>query len=156
MGWRWPAVVACNGPRGGGRDRDKVLDHVRGAEVAYARKLGVKHRQPARDDTEAIMAIRDAISAALQAASPEQSVGPTSWPPRYVRGPPHRLARPRPRLGDGRQEHTVNGQSTSRPPLVPGRGRSSDGLQNVRSTDFMNLMAAATWRLLNTYALQCV
>jgi hypothetical protein len=58
------------GPRGGGRDRDKVIDHVLGAEVAYARKLGVQHRQPARDDTEAIMAIRDTISAALQAASP--------------------------------------------------------------------------------------
>ena len=29
------------GPRGGGRDRDKVIDHVLGAEVAYARKLGV-------------------------------------------------------------------------------------------------------------------
>ena len=72
------------GPRGGGRDRDKVIDHVLGAEVAYARKLGVKHRQPARDDTEAIMAIRDAISAALQAASPEQSVEPTGWPPRYA------------------------------------------------------------------------
>jgi hypothetical protein len=72
------------GPRGGGRDRDKVIDHVRGAEVAYARKLGVQHRQPARDDTEAIMAIRDAISAALQAASPEQSIGPMGWPPRYA------------------------------------------------------------------------
>ena len=72
------------GPRGGGRDRDKVIDHVLGAEVAYARKLGVKHRQPARDDTEAIMAIRDAIGAALQAASPEQSVEPTGWPPRYA------------------------------------------------------------------------
>ena len=72
------------GPRGGGRDRDKVIDHVLGAEVAYARKLGVKHLQPARDDTEAIMAIRDTMSAALQAASPEQSVEPTGWPPRYA------------------------------------------------------------------------
>ncbi len=28
------------GPRGGGRDRDKLIDHVIGAETAYARKLG--------------------------------------------------------------------------------------------------------------------
>ena len=28
------------GPRGGGRDRDKMVDHVRGAETAYARKMG--------------------------------------------------------------------------------------------------------------------
>jgi hypothetical protein len=30
------------GPRGGGRDRDKLIDHVIGAETAYARELGVK------------------------------------------------------------------------------------------------------------------
>src|SRR6266542_1817749 len=41
------------GPRGGGRDRDKIVDHVLGAEVAYARKLGIKHPQPARDDRAA-------------------------------------------------------------------------------------------------------
>ena len=34
------------GPRGGGRDRDKMLDHVLGAEAAYARQVGVKHPQP--------------------------------------------------------------------------------------------------------------
>ncbi|HEX3004179.1 MAG TPA: hypothetical protein VHO27_08205, partial [Angustibacter sp.] len=31
----------AKGPRGGGRDRTKMLDHVREAERAYARKLGV-------------------------------------------------------------------------------------------------------------------
>jgi hypothetical protein len=30
------------GPRGGGRDRDKVVDHVREAERAYASKAGVR------------------------------------------------------------------------------------------------------------------
>ena len=30
------------GPRGGGRDRDKLIGHVIGAETAYARKLGVR------------------------------------------------------------------------------------------------------------------
>lgn len=30
------------GPRGGGRDTDKVIDHVQAAEDAYARQVGVK------------------------------------------------------------------------------------------------------------------
>ena len=49
------------GPRGGGRDRDKMLDHVLGAEAAYARKLGVKHPQPELGDTRAIKALRDEL-----------------------------------------------------------------------------------------------
>src|SRR6266508_2495885 len=57
------------GPRGGGRDRDKIVDHVLGAEVAYARKLGIKHPQPARDDRAAIEAIREEILAVLRAPS---------------------------------------------------------------------------------------
>jgi hypothetical protein len=73
------------GPRGGGRDRDKLVDHVLGAEAAYARKLGVKHRQPAGGDMDAMMALRDAICAALRNPSPEQPAGgPTGWPPRYA------------------------------------------------------------------------
>ena len=43
------------GPRGGGRDRQQDdLDHVIGAETAYARKLDVKHKQPAPGDIAAI------------------------------------------------------------------------------------------------------
>ena len=34
------------GPRGGGRDRDQIIGHVIGAETAYARKLGIKRKQP--------------------------------------------------------------------------------------------------------------
>ena len=30
------------GPRGGGRDRDEIVDHVAAAELAYARKLGIR------------------------------------------------------------------------------------------------------------------
>lgn len=72
------------GPRGGGRDRDRLIDHVLGAEVAYARKLGVKQRQPARDDAAAIAALREAIGAALQGASEGEAAGATGWPPRYA------------------------------------------------------------------------
>jgi len=34
-----PAALR-KGPRGGGRDRDKIVDHVLGTETAYVRKLG--------------------------------------------------------------------------------------------------------------------
>jgi len=71
------------GPRGGGRDRDQMIDHVLGAEASYARKLGVQQRQPARDDAPAI-AVRDAIIAALWAPADGASLVPTGWPPRYA------------------------------------------------------------------------
>jgi hypothetical protein len=57
------------GPRGGGRDRDKMLDHVVGAEAGYARKIGVKHKPPAFDDAPAIAALRKDIVAVLGATS---------------------------------------------------------------------------------------
>ncbi len=72
------------GPRGGGRDRDKIVDHVLGAEVAYARKLGIKHPQPARDDRAAIEAIREEILAVLRAPSDGAPPVPKGWPPRYA------------------------------------------------------------------------
>ncbi|HEX7276322.1 MAG TPA: hypothetical protein VF244_03025, partial [Acidimicrobiales bacterium] len=34
------------GPRGGGRDRDQIVDHVTESQVSYARTLGVGGRQP--------------------------------------------------------------------------------------------------------------
>ncbi len=83
-----PAALR-RGPRGGGRDRDQMIDHVLGAEASYARKLGVKQRQPARDDAPAIAALRDAISAALRLRVDGASLVPTGWPPRYAA---HRIA----------------------------------------------------------------
>jgi hypothetical protein len=67
------------GPRGGGRDRDKMIGHVYGAEVSYLRKLGVKHKQPAIGDTDAIAAIRTETLARL--ADPPAE---TAWPMRYL------------------------------------------------------------------------
>jgi hypothetical protein len=66
------------GPRGGGRERDGVVQHVVSAEAAYARKVGVKHKEPAFSDVAAVRALRADIVAALRAATPD-----TSWPPRY-------------------------------------------------------------------------
>jgi hypothetical protein len=72
------------GPRGGGRDRDKMLDHVLGSEAAYARKLGVRHPQPELGDTRAIKALRKDIAGALRGASDGSPVVERGWPPRYA------------------------------------------------------------------------
>lgn len=59
------------GPRGGGRDRDQVVEHVTVAELAYARKMGAR---AAGDLGEA----RGSLLRALV----EGSAAP--WPPRYA------------------------------------------------------------------------
>src|SRR5919107_288281 len=41
------------GPRGGGRDGDKMLGHVLEAEAAYARQLGIRHPPPKVGDKRA-------------------------------------------------------------------------------------------------------
>jgi hypothetical protein len=66
------------GPRGGGRDRDQILEHVLGAESAYARALGLKLKQPPGGDARAVRAFREAILAGLEAGEE------TKWPPRYA------------------------------------------------------------------------
>jgi hypothetical protein len=80
---RAPAELR-KGPRGGGRDRDKMLEHVLGAEAAYARKLGVKHPQPELGDTAAVKALRDDIVDALRGSSDGSPLAPKGWPPRYA------------------------------------------------------------------------
>lgn len=60
------------GPRGGGRDRDAIADHVREAERSYGRKVGVRvpPRTPWGEQREALLA-------GLRAPD-----GP--WAPRYA------------------------------------------------------------------------
>jgi hypothetical protein len=65
------------GPRGGGRDRDKILQHVLGAESAYASALGAKLREPAFSDRAAVGAFRSALLEALAADGGK-------WPARYA------------------------------------------------------------------------
>jgi hypothetical protein len=72
------------GPRGGGRDRDKMLDHVLGAEAAYARKVGIKQPQPQVGDTKAVKALRDQLAETLGGASDGSPPVPKGWPPRYA------------------------------------------------------------------------
>lgn len=80
-----PALA--KGPRGGGRDRDPMLQHVLAAEQSYARKIGVAHRVPAVDDVEAVAAMRADIAAALRRPWAGEPLGlgrGRSWPPRYA------------------------------------------------------------------------
>jgi hypothetical protein len=67
------------GPRGGGRDRDKIVDHVYASEVAYANSMRVKLRQPVPGDVDAIAAFRAAIVDAL-----EHPAADARWPVRYA------------------------------------------------------------------------
>jgi hypothetical protein len=72
------------GPRGGGRDRDKIVDHVLGAEASYARQLGIKRPQPDAGDAKAIGALRDELLQALGKPSDGSRATPKGWPSRYA------------------------------------------------------------------------
>jgi len=72
------------GPRGGGRDRDQVIGHVIGADTAYARKLGIKRKQPATGDIAAIEELRAAVATAIGAPSDGSPAAPSGWATRYA------------------------------------------------------------------------
>jgi hypothetical protein len=74
------------GPRGGGRDRDKMVDHVIDAEAgAYAPKLGLRLKPPARADIDAVEACRKAILDRLGVVAKQGlPVVPKGWPARYA------------------------------------------------------------------------
>ena len=67
------------GPRGGGRDRDKVVDHVIEAERSYARTIGVRH--PPFHDHAAVQACRAEIEDVLRAARSGEPM--PKWTARY-------------------------------------------------------------------------
>jgi hypothetical protein len=77
------------GPRGGGRDLDKIVEHVLGAEAAYLSRLGWKFKlnEEAAADEE-LHHIQPEISKALQASVNGElpARGPRGgarWTPRY-------------------------------------------------------------------------
>ncbi len=89
--WKvFDAVVAKSpaelrkGPRGGGRDRDKIADHIIDAESAYTPKLGLKLKTPKRDDDAAVQSTREAILDAIRTSAGAPQTGEKRWPPRYV------------------------------------------------------------------------
>ena len=64
------------GPRGGGRDRDAVVEHVVNAERAYAGKIGLRAAE--EDD------LRAAILRVLKAPSDGSELRPGGWTSRYA------------------------------------------------------------------------
>lgn len=72
------------GPRGGGRDRDKIVAHVFAAEAAYARKLGLRLRELPIGDRPGIAAQRDRLAAVLEAPSDGTPPRAKGWPVRYA------------------------------------------------------------------------
>ena len=78
-----PAALR-KGPRGGGRDRDKVVAHVVSAEASYARRLGLRIPEPAFDDRPAIEAGRVSLLDVLRRPSDGQPLVERGWPARYA------------------------------------------------------------------------
>jgi hypothetical protein len=72
---RLDAIVATapaelrKGPRGGGRDTAKIVEHVAGADHAYSRELGLHLPAPDPRDTEAVAALRIAMLDVLRQPS---------------------------------------------------------------------------------------
>jgi hypothetical protein len=74
------------GPRGGGRDRDAMVEHVVNAEVAYARRLGLRDvKTPKPGDAAAVDTLRSRIREALRERLPKGAAGSSgAWSPRYA------------------------------------------------------------------------
>lgn len=70
------------GPRGGGRDRDKMVDHVHASTAMDARKLGVRHKPPAPGDRDAVSALRRATVEAIRDADDPGAALSEGWPVR--------------------------------------------------------------------------
>jgi hypothetical protein len=65
------------GPRGGGRDRDPIARHVAEAEIAYARKLGIRLGGD-------LAPVRAALVDLVGTPSDGQPHVNKGWPPRYA------------------------------------------------------------------------
>jgi hypothetical protein len=74
------------GPRGGGRDRDKIVDHVLESDHAYCHEVGLRVARPSREDPDAIQAMRSAMLDLLGQPSDGSPLGGRRWPPRYAAG----------------------------------------------------------------------
>ncbi len=69
------------GPRGGGRDRSRIIDHVTEAEAAYASVMGRRHRPV---DHAAVEAMRADLLELLRQPSDGSPIAGRKWPPRYA------------------------------------------------------------------------
>lgn len=72
------------GPRGGGRDRDKMVGHVMGADAAYAREIGLKARELDFGDQDVYLALRRQVLEVLRRPSDGKPLAGRKWTQRYA------------------------------------------------------------------------
>jgi hypothetical protein len=72
------------GPRGGGRDREKMVGHVIESDWYYAREIGIRVKQPSPGDRPAVEAMRSAVLEVLRQPSDGSPLAGRRWPPRYA------------------------------------------------------------------------
>jgi hypothetical protein len=77
------------GPRGGGRDTARMVDHVFGAEQAYAANMGIKTKAFDTTDRAALDALRAAMLVVLRVSSDGSPIAGRRWTTRYAA---HRIA----------------------------------------------------------------
>jgi hypothetical protein len=76
-----PAALR-KGPRGGGRDRDKVYAHVVNAEASYIRQLGLRASTAGQEVPEPLW--RPQVTDLLRTATGPERFGEKGWLPRYA------------------------------------------------------------------------
>lgn len=76
--------VLRKGPRGGGRDRDKVVAHVIESEASYARLIGITEPKASDVSPEAVTSRRAQVIALLSGASDGSRLVEKGWPVRYA------------------------------------------------------------------------
>ena len=75
------------GPRGGGRDRDQIIEHVHETEVLHARMLGLAERPFPPGDLAAVARVRAGILAEIRATAADRTpadLGRARRPARFV------------------------------------------------------------------------
>ena len=94
--WTWFDEIAAGapeelrkGPRGGGRDRSKMVVHVVESDGYYAKEIGVRLRTPAPTDRPAMEVFRTAMLEVLRQPSDGSPLAGRRWTARYAA---HRIA----------------------------------------------------------------
>ena len=71
------------GPRGGGRDRDRIVRHTLGSELDFSKKVGVLTPLDEMLTAKGLNAHRDAYCSAIRAFHAQNKMART-WPLRYL------------------------------------------------------------------------
>ena len=72
------------GPRGGGRDRDKMVGHVAESDAYYAREIGITGKRPDPTDHPTIEAMRAEMLEILRQPSDGSALAGRTWTTRYA------------------------------------------------------------------------